>query len=116
MKKELVGVDNLEACICRETGSVYIDGSIILTPGAKDELSKRGIAVVYGPRPGGAPRAATQACPPGCTCKACCGKGMDVERLILGVACILKEEYGIHDPAELHRISCQVVKIIQNNV
>ena len=51
MAKKLVGIDNLDAAICQASGKIYVDGSIILTPGAKDELIKRGIPIVYGPKP-----------------------------------------------------------------
>lgn len=123
MKKKLVEKDGIDACICKATGKVYVDGSIILTAGAKDELSKRGIAIVYGPKP------ETAACPPGCTCEACAAKAhscppgctcaactADLERLMLGVAAMLKTEYGVDDLEKLQAISWQVAKTIRENI
>ena len=46
MKKVLVQADNLDEFICQEEATLYVDASMILTPGAKDELLKRGVAVV----------------------------------------------------------------------
>ncbi|UZP66783.1 hypothetical protein N1030_14365 [Desulfovibrio mangrovi] len=127
MKKKLVEKDGIDACICKATGKVYADGSIILTAGAKDELSKRGITIVYGPKP------ETAACPPGCTCEACTAKAhacppdctcpactaaaeADLERLMLGVAAMLKTEYGVEDLEQLQAISWQVAKTIRENI
>ena len=43
MKKELICVDNLDAFICKQDGKLYVDQGRILTPGAKDELARRGV-------------------------------------------------------------------------
>lgn len=51
MGKKLVGVNCLDEHICQSSKKIYADGSIILTPGAKDELKNRGISIVYGPKP-----------------------------------------------------------------
>jgi len=105
MGKKLVGVDGLDAAVCHASGKMYVDGSIILTPGAKDELTRRGIAVVYGPNPH-APQCApdARACPPG------------LEDLILAVSGILKTQYGIEDPEQLRAMSRQVVDTIRENI
>lgn len=121
MAKKRVGVDNLESFICKESGSLHMDGSLILTPGARDELSRRGVAVVYGPRPeSGSCAPAAGACPPGCTCAACtAGAGTEAsgaERLVLAVAGILKDRYGITDPGQLRTLSCHVVETIRKNI
>lgn len=118
MKKQLVEKNGIEACICKATGKVYADGSFLLTPGARDELSRRGIAIVNGPRPEAAP------CLSGCTCEVCtpqsengnAGCTADLELLLLGVAALLKTEYGVHDQEMLKAISCQVVKTIRENL
>ncbi len=127
MKKKLVGVECLNEYICQSSNKLYADGSIILSPGAKDELAKRGVTIVYGPRPD-----AAQGCPPGCTCPACmaaqaCPHGCtcaectatmdkDLERLFYAVAAMLKTEYGITDHEQLKKISCQVVKTLKANI
>lgn len=118
MKKTLVSVENLGRHICRDKAEIHLDGSKILTAGAKDELAKRGIAVVYG------------SCPAG---EACCPRGSlgaassvvtsvagaeaaGLERLLLGVAAVLKTEYGIHDPEELKTLSLQAMQTIKENI
>ncbi|TYT74294.1 hypothetical protein [Desulfobotulus mexicanus] len=133
MGKTLVGIKNLEEHICKDSCKIYIDGSIILTPGAKDELRSRGITIVYGPKP-----EAAAACPPGCTCEVCSAKAKGgcpagctcpacmeaalrsgaagLESLILGIAGMLKTQYGISDPAQLMAISSKVVKTIRDNL
>ena len=105
MGKKLVGIDNLEAAICQ--GKIYVDGTIILTPGAKDELTRRGIPIVYGPKPeavecGSAPAAEASA--------------PALENLLLVVAGILKNQCGVNDPEQLRALSCQVVKTIKENI
>lgn len=124
MGKILVGVDNLDTAICQASGKVYADGSLILTPGAKDELGKRGIAIVYGPRPESmdcGTQNGSAACPPGCTCPACivraAGKeGATMESLVLSVTEILKNQYHITDPEQLKTISLHVLKTIRENI
>lgn len=115
MGKKLVAVDNLESWICRESGKIHVDKSMILTPGAKDELSRRGIEIVYV-----SGNCAPTACRPGCACDACAGRvdadRPETERLILAVAGILKEEYGITDPERLKNLSCHMVRTIRENI
>ena len=112
MKKKLVGIDNLEAYICQTTGKLYADSSVILTSGAKDELSKRGVAIVYGPKPDTYAHA-------GCTCAACTAAKSacaDLENLLISVAAVLKKQYGVNDPEQLKTMSCEIVKTIKENV
>ena len=105
MGKKLVGIDNLEECICQTSGKIYADGTIILTPGAKDELTRRGIPIVYGPKPEAVECApATGAVAPG------------LENLVCAVSGILSKQYGITDPEQLQAMSCLVVKTIKENV
>ena len=122
MGKKLVEVSNLDSVIC--DGKVYADGSIILTPGAKDALSKRGIAIVYGSRPAGCEAGAdahAACCPAGCTCPACaalaaCQGATSVESLVVAVTEILKNQYHITDAEQLKTVSCQVLKTIRDNI
>lgn len=143
MGKILVTVKNLADHICHADGKLYMDGSLILTAGARDELKTLGITVVYGKRPEPAvcppgctcpacikaaqapepqvPEAPVRACPPGCTCPACTRAAQTCEAtafetLILAIAGILKSQYGITDPAQLMGISSQVVKTIRENI
>ena len=121
MGKKLIQAGDLDSVICRETGKVYADGSIILTPGAKDELSRRGVGVVYGPKPAGAGCAeAAASCPAGCTCPACSGKpALDcttLDALTRSVSEMLKCQYHITDEDELRRLSRQAIRTIRDNI
>ncbi|MFK5927826.1 MAG: hypothetical protein QM483_14465 [Desulfuromusa sp.] len=51
MAKQLVGRDNVEEFICHEEKKLYVGQTLILTPGAKDYLQEKSIAVVYGEQP-----------------------------------------------------------------
>ncbi|MDX2494962.1 MAG: hypothetical protein QNK27_08385 [Desulfuromusa sp.] len=51
MGKQLVGRDNVEEFICHEEKKLYVGQTLILTPGAKDYLQEKCIAVVYGEPP-----------------------------------------------------------------
>ena len=51
MGKQLVRRDNVEQFICHEEKKLYVGGTLILTPGAKDYLQEKSIAVVYGEQP-----------------------------------------------------------------
>jgi ethanolamine utilization cobalamin adenosyltransferase len=58
MAKQLVERGNVEQFICHEEKKLYVGQTIILTPGAKDYLREKSIAVVYGEQP------ATKTTPP----------------------------------------------------
>ena len=51
MAKQLVRRDNVEQFICHEEKKLYVGETLILTPGAKDYLQEKSIAVVYGEQP-----------------------------------------------------------------
>ena len=51
MAKQLVRRDNVEQFICHEEKKLYVGATLILTPGAKDYLQEKSIAVVYGEQP-----------------------------------------------------------------
>ena len=55
MKKELITVDNVNNYICKQDGKLYVFGNRLLTAGAKDEMGRRRVTVVYGPEPVAAP-------------------------------------------------------------
>lgn len=110
MKKTLVEVANLDAHICKESNALYSDGSLILTPGAKDELRKRGVELVHGEKP------QVQACPPGCTCPACAAASSACTDLLVAVAATLKNEYGITDTDELTKASYQIVNALKETI
>ena len=121
MGKKLIQAGNLDSVICRETGKVYADGSIILTPGAKDELSRRGVAIVYGPKSGDAGCATPAAgCPAGCTCPACSKKSVldctTLDALTRSVSAMLKNHYHITDEEQLNRLSRQALQTIRDNI
>ncbi len=130
MKKELICVDNLDAFICKQDGKLYVDQGRILTPGAKDELARRGVSVVYGPEP--APEPETPSCQPVGPCRGCCGTGRtfyvgpeegsalsmtgSLESLTIAVASMLKKEYGVTDPEEIRAMTIEALKTIRDNV
>ncbi|WP_147820280.1 hypothetical protein [Salidesulfovibrio onnuriiensis] len=115
MKKKLVEVGNLDPYICLDSKKFYMDDNMILTPGARDELSRRGIAIVCGAKPEAAyaskeEHAHDAACTPaehGCN---------GVEDLLVAVAAMVKTEFGVEDPEVLKAISCEAVKTIKENI
>lgn len=111
MKKTLIEKGNIESFICQANGAIYVDNTMLLTPGAKDELSKRKIKIVRGAKP-------TNSCggAENCPARICGGVAADAdfERLLLGVAAMVKQEYGIDDPKKLKEISCQIVTTLKN--
>lgn len=116
MKKELVEVRNLESFICQANARIYVDSNMILTPGAKDELSKKKITIVRDTTPDftccGAASCPARICNPAGTKES----DADMERLLYGVAAMVKEEYGIEDPQQLQSISCKIVDTLKNSI
>lgn len=120
MAKQLVSVDNLDDFICRGDGRFYMDGTRIVTAGAKDELARRHIEIVYGPGCGHPGKSCSEAA--GC---ACCGHSADAaaapvpredEEILIAVAATLQKDYGVTDPEKLRAMSLEVVKTLKENL
>ena len=142
MKKELITVDNVNNYISKQDGKLYVFGNRLLTAGAKDELGRRRVSVVYGPEPVAAPVQAPAAscgsvsgtpcgkshgtCRGGCNCGSAITPGIaagaplgsytSVESLALALAAMLKEKYGVTDPAELKELTAKALKAIRDNM
>ena len=146
MKKELITVDNVNNYISKQDGKLYVFGNRLLTAGAKDELGRRRVAVVYGPEPVAAPGAAAKpavaataapasscacgkshgSCRGGCNCGSAITPGIaagaplgsytSVESLALALASMLKDKYGVTDPAELKELTAKALKAIRDNM
>lgn len=93
MAKQLVGRDNIEQFICHAERKLYVDQTMILSPGGKDYLREKGIALVYGAQPlvAVAPAAAP------------------VTDLSRTIGLILKRDYAITDHAQVAEITRQVL-------
>ncbi|PHR28807.1 MAG: hypothetical protein COA36_05785 [Desulfotalea sp.] len=111
MKKKLVVVSNLKSFICQTQNKIYVDNSMILTPGAKDELKKQNINIVYGSAPDDSCDGASTSPDQDCMQDT---DNAEMERLLCGVGAMVKEEYGIEDPQQLMDISYQVVNTLKN--
>lgn len=119
MKKKLIEVCNIESFICKTHGRIYVDNSMILTPGARDELNKRKIMIVRDAKPEfnccGTDSCPARVCTDSQAGTEDCGDA-DMERLFYGVAAMVKEEYGIEDPQQLKDISCKIVEALKQNI
>ncbi|MBI9091272.1 MAG: hypothetical protein JEZ12_18830 [Desulfobacterium sp.] len=51
MKKTLIGSSRVDEFIKEGEKTLYMDKTMILTPGAKDILRNKGVAIEFGPRP-----------------------------------------------------------------
>ncbi len=100
MGKKLVRANCVDEYICTETGSIYVDGTIILAPGAMDLLRNKGVRIVYGNKPDGVQ---AQACSP---------SDISVNQLIVQIVEILKKDFCITDTEKLVTICSQVIKSI----
>ncbi|MCP3923275.1 MAG: hypothetical protein GY714_11890 [Desulfobacterales bacterium] len=104
MGKKLVRANCVDEYICIETGSIYVDGSIILAPGAKDLLRNKGIRIVYGPKPNAQK---SEICSTSDASK--------IDQLVVQIVKILKNDFCITDTEKVVRICSQVIKLINNN-
>ena len=111
MKKTLIQLANLDEFICKASGKIYLDGSKILTAGAKDELAKRGIGIVY---ERSAPSVANVK-DAGKTCPARTGEQDALESLLISVAALVKKECGMTNPIELREKRIQMVQTIRKS-
>ena len=113
MKKQLVAVNNLDSYICQDSATIYVTKSMILSPGAKDELKRRNICIVYGEAPG--ETVCTTALEPTETSKEVTDTE-DMERLFYGIAAMAKEELGINDPETLKNISTKIMDTLRKSI
>ena len=123
MKKELISKDNLDSFICKDDKKLYLGSDKLLTPGAKDELARRHIEIVYGE----APDSSMPVDQGGCRCG--CGSATfyvgpeqgsiqpkSLEQLARTVAAMLSREYGISDPEQLKTLTIEALKTIKDNI
>jgi hypothetical protein len=101
MGKTLITLDNIDEFVC--CGKLAMDSSKIITAGARDELTRRGIEVVYGEAEG----------------QCCCHEQAHApheaqydEELLVGVAAIIRQHYGITDPETLKKVTLETVAAI----
>ncbi|WP_419176655.1 hypothetical protein [Desulfosediminicola sp.] len=113
MKKILIEKGDLESYICQANGTIYVDETMILTPGAKDALSEQKISIVREAGLGG--KCDKDAgCPAG-GCKAET-ENADIDPMLLGVAAILKNDYGVSDPEQLRETTCRIVETLKKTI
>jgi len=123
MKKVLITKDNLDSFISKEDGKMYVGPEKLLTPGAKDELARRKISVVWGEDP----HVQQAADPAGCRCG--CGSATfyvgpeqetmqpkSLAQLARTVAAMLSREYGVTDPEQLKNMTVEALKTIKDNI
>ena len=94
--KILITKDNIDTRISPADHRFYADSGIILTPGAKDELKKRNIRIVYAPMPN------VDACE-----RVSCAEASHsdtTEKAARCVATLLKERCNIDDPELIRQI------------
>lgn len=114
MKKILVEVKTLDEYICTKTNAIYLDGTLILTPSAKDELYKRGIAIVQGKKT----ETDLEQCAIDCVCEDCINLVAtgDTEKIFYITAAILKKDFGVTDVKQLQEMSCRIAKTINKTM
>lgn len=125
MSKTLISIDNIDQFIC--CNKLMVDSSKILTPGARDELTRRGVEIVYGEggcdchggaTGHGAEHGAASACAAGAAHTTCGGSAgcHDAahydEDMLIGVAAIIKQHYGITDPEVLRKVTLETAAAI----
>lgn len=114
MKKTLITVDNLDGHICSADGRLYAGKDTILTAGAKDELSRRHVEVVYGEPPVSC-AASDDAPAAGCCAAANASRINGIEGLVGTVSSMLRGKYGITDPKLLASLTAEALLIMRRN-
>ncbi|WP_320172214.1 hypothetical protein [Maridesulfovibrio sp.] len=113
MKKKLIEAGNIDCFISPESHTLYVDSSMILTPGAKDELRKRKISITRVEDSAAVAAEGKGGCGnPACTKEVC----DECEGLVMGIAVLLKEEYGITDLSKLKDLSFSIAEAVKANI
>lgn len=97
MGKTLIGRHNIEQYICKREKKIYLDKTMLLSPGGKDYLHEKGVAIVYG----APPAAGSQSSP----------KTESFGKPDLGdtIQEILKRDYALTDAAQIEAITAKVL-------
>ncbi|MEA1967679.1 MAG: hypothetical protein U9N77_05625 [Thermodesulfobacteriota bacterium] len=142
MKKIFVGCDKVEEYICQDEKKIYLDGTLLLSSGARDYLREKGIALIYGKKSetdqdalmcadfeGVEADAESKGIEGDAESKGIEGdaesKGIegdaeskgtqDDEALITKIVEILKNDYSINDNEKIVAVSSQIMKRIRNS-
>lgn len=122
MAKELITTANLDAYIRKDHGALFITPGRLITAGAKDELRRRKVRLIYGPEPDPAPPAPPRrdTCGTGCgtgpqaACPDGTPAGVDtLRRLATIVVTILRERYGMTDANEIETLAVKILKAVK---
>lgn len=121
MKKELITVENLDSLVCIQEGKAYIGLGRMLTPGAKDELYRRRLEIVYGNAPTQTQGACCGSCATGKTFYvgpeiSSLGSAGSLESLASMVAGMLRRDYGVTDAKECRKLTLEALKTMKNSV
>ena len=123
MGKKLIGCHSVDPYICQDEKKIYVDQTMILTPGVKDLLRNKGITIVYGKAPKkGALVQPVQATAMGekSDAKEGTASGLKVkttalEQVLKNTMDILKTEHRIADARQLKELSLKIINQINLN-
>lgn len=124
MKKKLIEAGNLDSFICPDCATFFVDSNMIMTPGAKDVLSQRKISISRVEDAAAAVAGCCKGEVAGCEAEnSCCGDSActkeacnGCEELVMGIAVLLKEEYGITDLEQLKEMSFKLAEAVKENI
>ena len=111
MKKKLIGRDQLASCLDPDGKTITLDGTMILTPGARDQARNLGVNIVYKKRnePVGCVRAAADVQPVKPT-----GQGDETVALVNRVVALLRGEFAISDAKTIEAVTVEVLRRVQS--
>ncbi|MCP4119221.1 MAG: hypothetical protein GY737_28230 [Desulfobacteraceae bacterium] len=117
MKKTLIGSSRVDEFVKEGEKTLYMDKTMILTPGAKDILRNRGVVIEYGPRPVAdtgetAPVSSTKEVEESQESREIPAESMDC--LVTTIVGLLRNDFGVNDPEALREISLKVLNKINN--
>ncbi len=121
MKKILIGSSRVDEFIKGDEKTLYMDSTMLLTPGAKDILRNRGVAIVYGSRP-----VAEETAPVSCPTEVHGTQEVQetpenpenqegsMASLVETIVGLLRKDFGVNDPETIREISLKVLNKINN--
>jgi hypothetical protein len=109
MGKKLIDCNCLDQYICRKKKRIYLDPSLVLSPGAKDELVRRGVEIVYSSNPDKQGKTAVREQAKETEAEL----GSDDKVLVKKIVRLLSSEYGVKDREQLIAISMQALDTLR---
>jgi hypothetical protein len=106
MGKKLISCNSLDQYISREDQRRYLDSTLVLSPGARDELQRRGVEITRGAKPASQEKVPNPSADRDTELVAATNDRALIERIVR----LLRDQYGLTDRDKILAVSLEVME------